>query len=164
MNMVYRSSLRRAGIGLALLLFVAVGCRSPQPVVVAPEPVRLTIVGAPDLNSAGSESGAALSARVRLYELAGETNFKTSTLESFWRDDTAALGQELVASRQILLYPDSSEVVVIQPGADTRYIGVAANLRLPDPQQWRQVFPVETLRGRAVRVEVGADRVTVHLP
>ncbi len=164
MNTVRRSRTAHLA-GVAVLALLLAGCRGsrPAPADEGPLPVRLSIAGTSDLNSAASENGAAQSVRVRVYELTEDASFRTVTLETFWRDEAAALAGELVGSQQVLLYPGATETVEIQPGPSTRFIGVAANFRLPDPQHWRQVYPVESLRGRTVHVVVGADRVAADV-
>lgn len=153
-----------------LLLFVSVltaalgaaACRSAQqpPVATAPPPLRLTFYGTANMNSSG-EGENANAAVVRLYGLTSPTNFKDVTPDAFWRDDAAALGEELVSTQQILLYPDQRQELMLDPSDGVQYIGVAADLRRPDPNGWRQVYAVEALRGRTVQVEVGATEVRV---
>ena len=123
----------------------------------------ITIAGSPDLNST-EESTAGNAAVVRLYELSNETIFKSITIESFWRDDVAALGSELVASpQQFLLYPSEAKNLQFTPRPETRYIGVAADLRKPDLQNWRQIIPVEALMGKSLLIQVVRDRVVLNL-
>lgn len=144
---------------VAALLLAACGGTRPA---AEPPPLRLTIYGTATMNSAADGEGAN-AAVVRLYQLTGPTNFTEATPDAFWRDDEAALGDELVDAQQVLLYPDQQEVVTLEPAETARYVGVAVDLRRPDPGAWRQVYAVEALRGRAVRVEVGATQVRVFV-
>ena len=137
-------------VGLSV---AAVGCSGTKP----PPPVALTVVGTPQLNLGNA-------AIVRIYELNNDTNFRNATLETFWQDDRAALGNELVNSQQFMLYPDAVENIQVDPGEETRFIGIAANLRQPDREQWRQVYPVEDLRGKQVMIEIGEDRILLEVP
>ncbi|GIV60300.1 MAG: type VI secretion lipoprotein [Rhodothermaceae bacterium] len=139
--------------GLALGLLA--GCGGTRP-------LSLNVVGTPQLNSA--ETGNSNAAVVRIYELTGTANFQSATLESFWRNDTEALGQELVRRQELLLYPDTVERIEIEPDPATRYIGVAADLRRPAREGWRQIIPVEQLRNRTFTIEIGADRIAILNP
>ena len=148
----FSRTLRAGALVLALGGLVACG---------GPKPLALTVVGTPNLNSVEDDVGNA--ANVHIYELSNDTNFRNATLETFWQDEAGALGSELIDSRQLLLYPDAMEQIEIEPAEETQYIGIAANLRQPDREQWRQVYSVEALRGNRVMVEVGKNRVIVDV-
>lgn len=100
---------------------------------------------------------------VRIYELNGESNFMRTPVSSFWKDDVAALGSELVspAPRDVTVYPSKSETLEFEIAEGTQFIGVAANLRNPTQEQWRAVFPVEEANDR-IRVTVHEGRITVE--
>jgi type VI secretion system VasD/TssJ family lipoprotein len=118
--------------------------------------MEMTVQGGSDMNNGGN------AAVVRLYQLSGDSNFMRASLETFWRDDEETLGGELIAPKQeILLYPEQERAIDLNIGAETRYIGIAADLRAPDPVQWRKVFAAEELRGKQVTVTVGSDRLNV---
>jgi type VI secretion system VasD/TssJ family lipoprotein len=118
--------------------------------------MELTVHGGADMNNGGN------AAIVRIYQLSGDSNFMRTSLETFWRDDEESLGAELIAPKQeILLYPDQERAIDLNIGDETRYIGIAADLRAPDPAQWRRVFDAQELRGRDVTVTVGSDRLNV---
>jgi type VI secretion system VasD/TssJ family lipoprotein len=118
--------------------------------------MEMTVRGATEMNNGGN------AAVVRIYQLSGDSNFMRTTLESFWRNDEQALGAELIAPKQeILLYPDQERALDLNIGAETRYIGIAADLRAPDPTQWRKVFDAQELRGKKVVVTIGSDRLNV---
>ena len=103
-------------------------------------------------------------ARVYVYELSGETNFRNTTLSTFWSSNEEALGNELVgAPHQRLLYPNETQTLEFEVGEETRYIGIAADLRNPDREQWRSVHSVEEVEGEEIVVRVGVDRVQVDV-
>ena len=132
-------------IGLGVL---AAGCGGP---------LEMTVAGTPDLNSGGN------AAVVRVYELSGDSNFRTTSIGSFWRDDQAALGSEYIDHRQLLLYPDQVETVSIDVSDETEFIGIAADLRQPDEDAWRAIYPVDELKGSEVAISVGASRLAVNV-
>lgn len=146
---------RRAAPYLVLLTTVLLigGCSGSKA-------LNMTVVGTPNLNSTDETPGGN-AAVVRIYQLSNDTNFRTVTLEAFWEDDRTALGNEMVSSRQLLLYPDAVERLEIEPDETARFIGVAADLRRPDHERWRQVYALSELKGKRITVEVSRDRVAI---
>lgn len=123
----------------------------------APAPIQLHISGSPDMNSGGN------AAIVRAYLLASDASFRRTNLEAFWQDDTAALGSDLIApKREVLLYPGENEDIQLNMIPGVAYVGIAADLRNPDPNSWRVIYPVSELRGRRLIVTVGEDRLDVQ--
>jgi len=146
--------MRRPLVAHAALLVACcltlIGCKGSM------KAMEMTVQGGPDMNNGGN------AAVVRLYQLSGDSNFMRASLETFWRDDEETLGAELIAPKQeILLYPEQERAIDLNIGEETRYIGIAADLRAPDPVQWRKVFDAEELRGKQVTVTVGSDRLNV---
>ena len=43
------------------------------------------------------------------------------------------------------------------------FIGVAADLRRPDHERWRQVYALSELKGKRITVEVSRDRVAINV-
>lgn len=148
-----RTFSKKAGSRGAWLLIVAIaqivgGCKGG---------LELTLAGEPDLNGGGN------AAVVRVYQLSNDTNFRATPIESFWRDDRGVLGSEYVGHQQVLLYPDQETTLPIEVDKQARFIGVAADLRQPNQDLWRQVYPVSELRGNRVVVMVGSDQLTVEV-
>lgn len=118
----------------------------------------MTVVGGENLNSGGN------AAVLRIYQLAGDANFRRAPVQQFWQDDEQVLGAELVGTkREVLLFPGSSEVVQIDLEDDTEFVAVAADLREPDQEGWRAIYPADEVRGNAVAVLVGEDRLYVRV-
>lgn len=153
-------SLPSARILSFALVIALTGCsRAPQ-VAQAPEepPLMMTVVGGEDLNGGGN------AAVLRIYQLSGDANFRRAPVQQFWQNDDQALGAELVGTkREVLLFPGSSEVVELDLEDDTDFVAVAADLREPDSEGWRAIYPVDEVRGSAVAVLVGDDRLYVRL-
>lgn len=147
---------------LSIAFLVAVlggtGCsRAPQ-APPPPPPLVVTVAGGEDLNGGGN------AAVLRIYQLGGDANFRRAPVQAFWQDDEQALGAELVsAKREVLLFPGSTETVRIDLADEAQFVAVAADLRAPDPENWRAIYPVSEVRGKAVAVLVGDDRLFVRL-
>jgi type VI secretion system VasD/TssJ family lipoprotein len=145
---------------LTALLFALSGCgRAPQAPPPPPTPpLVVTAVGGENLNSGGN------AAVLRIYQLAGDANFRRAPVQQFWQNDEQALGAELVGTkREVLLFPGSSEVVQIDLDDATEFVAVAADFREPDQEGWRAIYPADEVRGSAVAVLVGEDRLYVRV-
>jgi type VI secretion system VasD/TssJ family lipoprotein len=140
---------------LAGLLLLG-GCSATRDMFSSP-PTTVHVIGDVDMNEGNA-------ARVYIYELSGDTNFRTTTLSTFWSDDEEALGDELIGVlRQWLLYPNQRETLEFEVSEKTRYIGIAANLRNPDRERWRSVHSVEEVKGEEIVVRIVEDRVEVEV-
>lgn len=139
---------------IALLAVGLVGCRGSRD---AARPLGVVLAGEPDLNGGNA-------AVVRLYALAGDANFTRVPPGTFWQDDQAALGDELIgAPREIVLFPQTTEEVTFALDTAAEFVGVAANLAAPDADRWRAIVPAETLRRKALRVTVGRTALTLDV-
>ena len=136
-----------------VLAFLGVSaCRSS-----APPPPQLVVRGAPDLNAGGN------AAIVRVYQLTNDTNFEGATLETFWRDDAGALGDELISSQNVLLYPNQVETFELDLDENTRFIGVAVDLREPELDSWRAIYPATDLEKRRLSVTIGRNELMLDV-
>ena len=152
------SLLSRTASLLVLSGLLLVGCRRAQLPPPPPPPLAVTVVGEADLNGGGN------AAVVRIYQLAGDANFRRTPVQSFWQNDEQALGDELLTGkREVLLFPGVSEAVELRIDDRAQFIGFAADLRDPDPDHWRALFPVSEVRGQAVAVLVGERRLFVRV-
>ena len=141
-----------------LLAGLLTGCRRAQLPPPPPPPLQVVIVGESELNGGGN------AAVVRIYQLAGDANFRRAPVQSFWQDDEAALRDELLSGkREVLLFPDATEEVEIALDDRTQFVGFAADLRDPDPDHWRAIYPVDEVRGGAVAIRVGERRLFVRV-
>ncbi len=142
--------LKSKGILAGVLLVLAgwsVGCKGPM---------EMTLRGGPDMNSGGN------AAVVRIYELSNNTKFTRSTVESFWRSDEEALGNELLRpTQEYVIYPDQAREIDLKIEKDVKYIGVAADLRNPVADNWRAIFPAKEVKGKRVSVRVGETGLIV---
>ncbi len=134
---------------LCVSLILVSGCGSAPPVV--------SIQGASDLNAGGN------AANVRVYQLSNNTNFLNTSIEAFWRSDEEAIGDELLSSESFLLYPNSVEEFELEVDENARYIGVAVDLRQPDRERWRAVYPATDLKKKRIVVSVRTDHLELQV-
>jgi type VI secretion system VasD/TssJ family lipoprotein len=115
------------------------------------------MTGSPTMNNGGN------AAVVKVYQLKGNATFKKVPVSAFWRDDEKALAGDLLgAPRKVTLYPSDSTSIEFQLIEKAQYIGVAANLRDPDREDWRSIHPVKGM-GDHVSVTVEEQRVAVNV-
>jgi type VI secretion system VasD/TssJ family lipoprotein len=146
-------------VGVLLALILMTGCGG------GPRALTVEVMGTSNLNTT-SEGESGNAARVRIYQLSNATNFRTVTPETFWQDDVAALGAELLEPpKQVVLYPNTMERFVFEPVEGAMYIGVAADLRQPAQEQWRKIYDLASLgKSKQIVVQVGKDQVSIQLP
>lgn len=147
---IWRFALVFLVLGPAVLLS---GCRSTA--------LNMAFVSTPDLNSCENDANGT-AVRVFLYELSDDSNFRSVEMATFFTE--GALGNDVIDRREYRLFPDRREPIeVIKPNDNTRFIGVAADMRCPDGDNWRRVYSVEELKGRdRIVIEVTRDAVAVN--
>jgi type VI secretion system protein VasD len=130
---------------------------APQP----PKTVELHIEGTQDLNA--GEDGRGLSTVVRLYKLRDQTGFLSMPYAEFGATDKekASLGTDLVDVKELVLAPGQTLDLQEKMPNDTRYFGVVALLRSPDPQRWRFAFPLSKADSTPIAVAINACKMTV---
>ena len=144
--------LGHAGIGVILIygMFV-MGCGNQ---------ITLAMKGHKKLNTCGGEE--AYSVVVRIYQLKNDANFKLPTIESFWKNDEEAIGEELVGQKQeVMLHPGESKEIKIKKEKEAKFIGAAADFCKPDEDGWRQIYSLDK-GGKNLWVVVGDDRLVIE--
>jgi type VI secretion system VasD/TssJ family lipoprotein len=120
-------------------------------------PIEMIIAGESDLNAGGN------AVRIHIFQLTNDALFKSASVASFWNNPEQVLGDEIVGHDQVLLYPNDEERLTVEPREGTKFVGIAANLREPDPNQWRQIYTLDHVKRKTVRVSVGSNQVLVSL-
>ena len=128
-------------LSLVFALIFLVGCGG------APQ---FMIEGGSDLNAGGN------AVIVGIYQMNSKTAFEGRDFGKFWQDPVNALGGELISSQTVTLYPNEPETLEIELEDDTRYVGIAANFRDPDPERWKTIYPADELSKR-----FGSKEVTI---
>lgn len=101
--------------------------------------------------------------RVRIYQLASQSNFEAARFEDLFRDDDAVLGAELVHKEQIQIFPDQARTLLLEPAENAQFLGVAADLREPEGNAWRTLHEMSSVRGKQMTVIVESDRLVVEV-
>ena len=160
----FRRDCRRFALALLIfcpVLMLDVGCGSRLPLIGSKE-IRLKITARDDLNGGGNAMV------VRVYKLSADINFQLATLESFWADDEAALGPELLEKREITLLPGETHYLTFKMDADSMFIAAAGHFFSPNQEKWREVYRVGTNAEewvwghREVWLEVGSEKLAIR--
>lgn len=137
-----RSS-RRARLAAALALVAALtACASP------PKPKQFTLrgEGAQTLNR--DINGKSLSVVVHVYQLKDAREFSKLTFDTLTsgRPDTELLGPALLEKTDAIVVPGGEFTSTDKLRDETKFLGIVAYFRNPDPNHWRQLLDVETLK------------------
>jgi type VI secretion system VasD/TssJ family lipoprotein len=143
----------RLSLPLVVLATAALlaGCRAP-----AAPATTVVITGTQALNAGGN------AAIVRLYPLASDARFRQTPQSDFWRAGSAVDADLAGAVREVLLYPGDEETIELALGG-AAYLGVAADLRAPERDGWRAVFPVGAVDKQTLAVTVDEASLAVDI-
>lgn len=116
--------------------------------------IQVGLTGQSDMNGGGN------AAVVQVYELSGQGNFLDASFRSFWQDEGAIASVLVRSPRRETLYPDETKNFELELAENTKFIGVAANLRNPEQDTWRALYPVEEV-GDHLSVTVQGNSISV---
>ena len=120
--------------------------------------VVVSVHGDAQMNYVNERPNAAV---VRVYQLTSRANFDRATRATLWRDDSAALGAELVAKQEVTLLPDAEESLKIGLKKTTRFVAVAADFYNPEGEAWRAVYPAHSGK-KPIQVRLGQRQLSLR--
>jgi type VI secretion system VasD/TssJ family lipoprotein len=138
----------------ALVLAAVAGCGPLRP----KPSVTVTVQGDSRMNFVNDRPNAAV---VRIYELTSRANFDRASRAALWRDDSAALGGELVTKRELTLLPDAHESLKIGLRKPTRFVAVAADFYDPAGEGWRVVYSAQSKK-KPIHVRLGERQLSAR--
>jgi type VI secretion system protein VasD len=121
----------------------AVGLAKPKAPPPTEQKLPLRIFTAQNLNA--GQGTKALALVVKVYHLRSLDRFEQTPFDSFLDPDKtrAALGDDLIDSREVLLLPSQHYVSTEHMPLDTRYLGFVALFRAPAAHRWRFAYDVK---------------------
>ena len=154
----------------ALPLTLLVGCAKKAPLkpeskpesVPAKPPPKLRI----EIKAAGNANrgpgGGGLPVVVRVYELKSPGGFATADFFGLYDRESDILGADLLARHEVTLTP--AQTLPIERPLDTQagYLGVIVAFREIDQSQWRASLRLNPDQDNQIRVEVGAQSVSIR--
>lgn len=125
-------------ISAGILAAAMVGCGKPK-VGPVPPSVKIAVEGeaAPTINR--DANGDPLSVVVRVYHLKdmGEFSRLTFDLATSGRSDQELLGTDLLGRSEFVVVPGTAFQQTAELAPGTKYVGLVAFFRKPDPNYWR---------------------------
>jgi type VI secretion system protein VasD len=159
-------------LALPLLAFCLTACSTVNtPGAKRPVTLSLSVVASPSLNP--DCRGRPSPVLVRLYELKSGTTFAKLDYLSLEGHDKTSLGQDLLASEELVIRPGQTTKLERRLNADTGAFGVFVGYRELGKANWRAIHalpaPQETTwyrsllgaREVSLRIALGAEAVTV---
>lgn len=129
---------RARGLVASFVVAVSAGCaHAPPPPCDKPETLRIVIKAGKNLNP--GEDGQPLPTIVRVYVMRSDQLLEAATADDVQRGDRAAIGDDIVESREITLKPASYEKLSFDRKSESAYVAVAAFVRDPQGNGWRAV-------------------------
>jgi type VI secretion system protein VasD len=86
--------------------------------------------------------GAALPTVVRVYQLQAVGRIEQSDFAAVWRTPAPVLGPDLVAARELTLFPGQSASLDVRLAPQVRFVVAVAIFRRPTATQWRSIIPL----------------------
>ncbi len=141
-----RRSMIRLLISVGILVLGGLGCGKPK--VPRPRPsVKIAVEGEATATINRDANGDPLSVVVRVYHLKDRAEFSKLTFDlvTSGRTDQELLGADFIDRSEFVIVPGilARETADLAPG--TKYIGVVAFFRKPDPNYWRYLVSMEQL-------------------
>lgn len=146
-------------VRVALWCAVCSGCGlwSTPPAAPCTLPTRVRFEASDRLNP--DAQGAALPTVVRLYQLQAIARIEEADFVDVWQKPEPALGSDMVASRELTLFPGQSTWLDVPLEPKVRFVVAVAIFRRPTATQWRSIIPLpESSRLCAEYKEHGAPR------
>jgi type VI secretion system protein VasD len=103
-------------------------------------PTRARLEASERLNP--DAQGAALPTVVRVYQLQAVARIEEADFVDVWQTPVPVLGPDLVASRELTLFPGQSTWVDLPLEPQVRFVVAVAIFRRPTATQWRSIIPL----------------------
>ena len=142
-----RTGGRWASLRLGIVLAATVGCGS--------SPIALHLIGEPTQNRRNSVV-------VHVYQLSGRLNFDRADTATFWKDDAAALGAELLDKKDVTMLPDDRQTRAINLVPKAQYIGVVADFMRPDVDGWKRIVPVGAVKKNRIIIRIKEGQLSIE--
>jgi type VI secretion system protein VasD len=106
--------------------------------------------------------GTPLPTVVRLYQLSALERIEQADFQQLWEHPAEALERDVLATRELTLFPGRSQRVPVALRPDIRFLAAMAVVREPTGNQWRALLPLpESARLCAAYAQRGAPSPAV---
>lgn len=103
-------------------------------------PARVLLSASERINP--DSGGAALPTVVRVYQLLGVARLEESDFAAIWETPVPALGPDLLAARELTMFPGQSSSVELALEPKVKFLVAVAIFRVPTATQWRSIVPL----------------------
>lgn len=125
----------------------------------SPGSVDLTISAANDINP--DPAGRASPVVLRIYQLAGGTQFQAADFFQLFDKEAPTLGADLVGREEVTIAPGSTRSLTVALKPNAQAIGIAASFRDIDRASWRAVVDVPPTKTTKLKAEVKKLQVSL---
>jgi type VI secretion system protein VasD len=134
-----RGRLGHRQLGIAVAAILTASCAQAVPEAKAPEKcspqaVTVSILASPRVNP--TPGGAPRAIVVRLYQLKSDVRLLNAKFEQVWKDDKAALGDELVKVDEQEVYPATRVDVKFERPESVQHVAAVALFQNPQGRNW----------------------------
>ena len=141
--------MRTLGLSTFLIpLVVVAGCSKPH-ACEKPEPANLWAAGGEGLNP--NPDGEPLPTFIRIYQLSEVGELQRASFNDLMRDAEGALGDTLLATNEITVFPGRSAFQDFERDPGAKYVVGVAIVRQPSGTSWRAVLPMPLCGGSSAR-------------
>src|SRR5262249_53989611 len=99
---------------------------------------------------------------VHIYQLSARTNFDRADTATFWKDDAAVLGAELLDKKDLTMLPDDRQTRTILPVPKAQFIGVVADFMRPESDGRKRIVPLEDVKNRQITIRIKEGQLSVE--
>lgn len=128
-------------------ILVLLGCGKPS--IPKPQPsIPIAVESEASAAINRDANGDPLSVVVRIYHLRDKKEFSKLTFDlvTSGRTDQELLGSDLLGRSEVVVVPGATALELTDLSPGTRFIGVVAFFRKPDPNYWRYLVSLEQLK------------------
>lgn len=147
-------------LGAIVLLLVCAGCAAPPPPPVPPTVLTLRLRATADINPAPDGQGAPVT--LRLYQLETPLGFGDAEFYALYKQDAQTLGTDLVKRMDVVLAPDESRSLTLQPDERAHALGVLAAYSDATAVRWRGVAEIPPHKTTVVAITAGRAGIEVQ--
>lgn len=79
---------------------------------------------------------------VRVYQLKDKQKFEAAAFHALWKEDTKALGADLLSKEEMVIYPGEKKLLQLRVNEQAEYIGVVSLFRDYKQGHWKIVQPL----------------------
>jgi type VI secretion system protein VasD len=142
---------------IAILCSLLAACGGPSPTRLA-----MTVTASSQLNPNSDNQPSPTV--VSIYDLKSQTTFMSASFDDLFYNDTATLGGDLLAHRQLNMLPGRTLTLKDEAAPGTTFVGVVAGFRMPQGAAWRGVLEVAPQSRNKIAITLAPTSVSIAKP